>query len=82
MVIDTSLNLDFNGLIDFNSADFPVFDFKIDVEKARFYQLNLSDRSEDMDLKGQISGEFKGTDPDSFHREYLNRQPSYMLRMM
>jgi len=66
MVLDSSLFLDFSGLVDFNGA-VPVFDFKIDLEKARFYQLNLSDRSEDMDLKTKITGDFKGIDPESFY---------------
>lgn len=66
MINDSSLDLGFKGLVDFN-GDVPVFDFTLDLEKARFYQLNLSDRSEDMDLKGHISGDFKGIDPESFY---------------
>lgn len=85
MINDSSLNLGFNGLVDFN-GDVPEFDFKLDVEKARFYQLNLSDRSEDMDLKGHVSGDFKGIDPESFYGkisidnlQYIENDANYWL---
>lgn len=65
IVLDSLLNLGFNGLVDFN-GDEPSFDFALDLEKARFYDLNLSDRSEDMDMKGHFKGSFRGISLDSF----------------
>ena len=64
-ISDPSLMIGFNGLVDFNDS-IPVFKFGLDIEKAKLYQLNLSDRSEDMNLKGQITGDFKGLDFDEF----------------
>jgi hypothetical protein len=66
VVLDPNLHLGFKGLVDFN-GNVPAFDFKLELDKARFYKLNLADRSEDMDLKGQISIDIKGKDPESFY---------------
>ena len=65
MINDPSLGLDFKGLIDFNGI-VPEFNFKLDLEKARFFDLKLADRSEDMDLKGSFNVNFEGISPDSF----------------
>jgi hypothetical protein len=65
IILDSLLNLGFNGLVDFN-GDVPLFDFTLDLEKARFFDLNLADRSGDMDLQGQFRCNFTGISPDSF----------------
>lgn len=65
IILDSLLDLGFNGLVDFN-GDVPLFDFTLDLQKALFYKLNLADRSEDMDLKGQFKCNFTGISPDSF----------------
>jgi hypothetical protein len=85
MILDSSLNLGFKGLVDFN-GDVPLFDFKLDLEKAHFYDLNLADRSEDMNLKGHLSGNFRGVSPDSFlgkitidDLHYIENENSYHL---
>lgn len=64
-VSDQSLLLGFNGLVNFNDS-IPEFKFNLDIDKAEFYQLNLADRSEDMNLKVKVSGDFKGLDFDHF----------------
>jgi hypothetical protein len=85
MILDSSLNLGFKGIVDFN-GETPLFDFTLDLKKARFYDLNLSDRSEDMDLKGHLSGNFSGIDPDSFlgkvsvdDLQYVENENTYLL---
>jgi hypothetical protein len=65
IILDSLLDLGFSGLVDFN-GNVPLFDFTLDLQKARFYDLNLADRSEDMDLKGKFQCNFKGISPDSF----------------
>ncbi|NTV82739.1 MAG: hypothetical protein HGA23_00380, partial [Bacteroidales bacterium] len=66
VVLDTLLNLGFDGLVDFNGSS-PAFNFKVDIEEARLFDLNLSDRSEDANLTGQISVDFRGSNADSFN---------------
>lgn len=65
LVFDEALQLAFNGLVDF-SKELPEFNFYADLEKARFYDMNLSDRAPDMELKGKFEGDFAGIDPDTF----------------
>ena len=84
-ILDSLLNLGFNGLVDFN-GDVPLFDFTLDLEKARFYDLNLADRSEDMDLQGQFRCNFTGLSPDSFigkisvdSLQYFENKTPYLL---
>jgi hypothetical protein len=85
MIDDPMLNLDFNGLVDFNGEN-PYFNFTADIDKARLNQLNLAKRSEDMDLTGQFSGDFKGIDLDSISGkisvdslQYLENDMEYNL---
>jgi hypothetical protein len=65
LVFDESLELSFEGLLDF-SQEHPVLRFHSELEKARFSEMNLSDRATDMDLKGKLFADFTGIDPDSF----------------
>jgi hypothetical protein len=70
VVLDKMLNFDFNGLIDFNAAS-PSFKFVVDIDKARLFELNLSDRSEDANLTGHIEGDFMGSNADSVYGKLL-----------
>jgi hypothetical protein len=85
VILDSLLDLGFNGLVDFN-GDEPLFDFTLDLEKAHFYELNLADRSKDMDLKGQFKCNFRGISPDSFlgkisvdNLQYVENSVPYQL---
>jgi hypothetical protein len=77
VVTDSSINLGFNGLVDFNGAQ-PVFNFLLDIQNARFYDLNLSDRSKDMILSGKVRGNFTGSSADSFYGSVLINDLSYL----
>jgi len=66
VVLDDMLNLGFTGLVDFNQ-DQPVFDFTLDIEEARLYALNLSDRSPDANLVAMIRGDLTGIQADSVY---------------
>ena len=68
LAFDEALNLSFDGLIDL-SGELPAFNFYAELDKARFYDMNLSDRGQDMELKGVFMGDFIGIDPDSFSGE-------------
>lgn len=53
VVDDRLINLDFDGKIDFE-PDKPVYDFVATVEKARLYEMNLSNRAKDMELTTSV----------------------------
>jgi len=65
LVFDESLSLSFDGLVDF-SKELPLFRFNAELERARFSEMNLSDRGPDMDLRGRFDADFEGIDADSF----------------
>jgi len=65
IVKDSALNLDFNGLVDFNDID-PVFNFSLDLENAFLNMLNLSERGDNNNLKGHFAGNFIGMDTEAF----------------
>jgi len=66
LVIDPSLSFSFDGLVDFNQ-EIPDLDFSLELLRARFFDMNLSGKSEDMNLQGTIKADFEGIDPDNFH---------------
>lgn len=70
LIMDPALKLDFSGLVDLNQEN-PAFDFKVDIEKALLYRLNLASRSNDMNITGKISGDFKGINTESFNGEII-----------
>ncbi len=65
LVMDSSLNMAFHGLVNFKNPE-PEFDFTLDILHARFYELNLSEKSTDMDLAAFINADFSGNGPDNF----------------
>ncbi len=77
IILDEALSLSFDGLVNADK-DNPVFDFTIDLQHARFYEMNLSDKSDDMDLSGQITGDFSGIDPDHFRGAIRLRDMKYL----
>ncbi|MBW6461373.1 MAG: hypothetical protein K0B08_12450, partial [Bacteroidales bacterium] len=66
LVMDPALSLSFDGLVDFNQ-EIPEIDFSLELLRARFFDMNLSDKSEDMNLQGKITADFTGIDPDHFN---------------
>jgi hypothetical protein len=85
MVYDDALSLSFDGLLDF-AKDHPAFRFDADLEYAKFHEMNLSDRSTDMELKGRFIADFTGIDPDTFlggitidSASYTENQKTYYL---
>ncbi|MFO7614083.1 MAG: translocation/assembly module TamB domain-containing protein [Bacteroidales bacterium] len=86
LVIDPSLSFSFDGLVDFNQ-EIPHLDFSLELLRARFFDMNLSDKSEDMNLQGTIKADFEGIDPDNFHgliridsMKYTEHGNDYFLR--
>lgn len=65
VIMDPFVNLSFLGKVDFNQIR-PSFDFTCTIEDAFFYELNLSDKSRDMNLSAEIKGAFSGINPDDF----------------
>jgi hypothetical protein len=65
LVMDPGLQLAFNGKIDLN-GELAAFDYTCDLETAKFYDLNLSDKSPDMDLRCKLSARFTGLNLDEF----------------
>lgn len=65
LVIDPCLSFSFDGFVDFN-ADMPKLDFSLDLLRAKLYDINLSGKSNDMNLQGRITADFTGIDPDNF----------------
>lgn len=65
LVMDPSLSLLFDGLVDFNPEQ-PLMNFSLELVRARFFDLNLSDRSEDMELGARIIGDFSGLGLETF----------------
>ncbi len=64
-VLDPSVSLKVNGLADFN-GQYPVLDMTANIGMAHLSQLNLADRSEDMNISGTLSVDLQGLDPDTF----------------
>jgi len=65
LVSDPGLDLAFDGKVDFNGP-LPAFDYTCEILTAKFYELNLSGKSIDMDLKTHIEGNFSGISMDEF----------------
>lgn len=77
LVYDDALALTFDGSIDFD-PEHPAFRFDATLDHARFFEMNLSDRSGDMDLKGKFSADFTGIDPDTFLGQIVVDSLSYI----
>lgn len=76
LVMDPGLQLAFNGKVDLN-GETPEFDFTCDLETAKFYDLNLSDKSPDMDLQGNFTARFAGLNIDKFSGDISIRRLIY-----
>jgi hypothetical protein len=88
MVYDDALSLAFDGALDF-TRDHPAFQFAADLDRARFYDMKISDRSRDMELSGKFKGNFTGIDPDTFLGEidadsisYTENRRTYVMNSL
>ena len=68
-VEDDVLDLDFNGLVDFNDKKYPVADFKAVVNHADLKALKLVDNDSISEIKTRIIANFKGFNLDDLQGE-------------
>lgn len=87
-VTDQRLGLDFNGYIDFKTAN-PVFDFVTSIDHAGLNRLNLVQSDSVMTISTLVKAHFEGLEPDSIRGSLsmdstvfmMNRSRYFMKRM-
>lgn len=64
-ISDPALDVNYKGVVDFN-GDLPTFNFDLNLDKAALSRLNLSHRSDDVTISGDVGVDFSGLSLEDF----------------